>query len=76
MPQNTPSDMALPIRGKKNSALPTRAQASIPPTRRPAQAPGPASLIRGQTAEAKGTATLQSRLDKMAGKYVAGKGAR
>lgn len=60
-----PSDMALPIRGKKNSALPTRAQASTPPTRRPAQAPGPASLTRGQTAEAKRTATLHSRLDKI-----------
>ena len=55
----------LAHQGEKNSALPTRAQASVPPPRRPAQAPGPASFIRGQTAEAKGTVTQHSKVDKI-----------
>ena len=57
-PINTPLYMVLPTRGNRPSST-HRGQAPVPPTRKPAQAPGPTSPTRGQTPEARGTTILQ-----------------
>ena len=71
-PQIHPLTWPCPSEGK-GSALPTRVQAPVPPTRKPTQAPEPTSPTRGQTTETRRTMTLQpaernhkySKLDKV-----------
>ena len=43
----------------KDSAPPTRAQAPVLPNRKPTETPGPTSLTRGQTVEARRNTILQ-----------------
>ena len=56
-PLNTSLDMTLPTR-RINPTITTSGKATVPPTRKLAQVPGPTSPNRGQKPEVRGTTTI------------------